>query len=109
MRGKSLLGGGEFPQGLWEGRGSPRESIFFKIAPVFLPDKLVYFYTKNEKKPIFGLSWDYNIGHYLDFLPDNLIVFETWSKKCPKNSIYPKIAGGIGEVGIPPKNQREIA
>ena len=85
MRRKSLLEGGGFPGFVGEeGRGSPRESIFFKIAPVFLPDKLVYFYTKNEKKPIFGLSCDYNIGHYLDFLPDNLIVFKTWSKKCPK-------------------------
>ena len=75
----------------------------------FLPDKLVYFYTKNEKKPIFGLSCDYNIGHYLDFLPDNLIVFETWSKKCSKKSIYPKIAWGIGEVGILSRDHREIA
>ena len=37
-----------------EGMGSPRESIFFKNSPVFLPDKLVYFYTKNEKNPIFA-------------------------------------------------------
>ena len=37
-----------------EGMGSPRESIFLKTTPVFLPDKLVYFYTKNEKNPIFA-------------------------------------------------------
>ena len=48
-------GGGIFPGFVGEEeRRSPRESIFFKIAPVFLPDKLVYFYPKNEKTPIFA-------------------------------------------------------
>ena len=57
FEGKSPLGGGgrDFPGFVGEeGMGSPRESIFFKISPVFLPDKLVYFYTKNEKNPIFA-------------------------------------------------------
>ena len=47
---KITFRGGGFPGFVGEeGRGSPRESIFFKIAPVFLPDKLVYFYTKMRK------------------------------------------------------------
>ena len=51
----TFRGGGEHPGFVGEeGMGSPRESIFLKTTPVFLPDKLVYFYTKNEKNPIFA-------------------------------------------------------
>ena len=114
----TFRGVGGFSQGLWAGGGCggvaqvevgwsghlrksshlppPRKSIFSHIAPIFaqwrgtprvfkIPSGFGGSGQKSSPKisesPI----------HILTFVPDNLIVFIIWNKKCPKLQFFSQI------------------